>query len=161
MVNEEALSQLNDNKYYEKIQAQPDMIITSHHKPTQSPIMSRISSNLETLTTKHSNIYYHPHHHTYPSFISYQKYTSPITQGDRSYQDAIHPRTGSPHSLTHTSNHYAVHFPPTSRISIIFYKPYSTSPHQYHLTPLLLQLISSHSTPTFHMMKGSVQHLKH
>ena len=34
------------------------MLITS--------VMSRISSNLETLITKHSNTYYHPHHHTYP-----------------------------------------------------------------------------------------------
>jgi hypothetical protein len=97
----------------------PSQTLSSQHKPTQLPIISRISSNLETLTTKHSNTYYHPHHLAYPSFTSYQKYTSPITQGDQSYQDAIHPRTGSPHSSTHISNHYAVHFPPTSKTPII------------------------------------------
>ena len=123
----------------------PSQTLSSQHKPTQLPIISRISSNLETLTTKHSNTYCHPHHLAYPSFTSYQKYTSPITQGDQSYQDAIHPRTGSPHSSTHISNHYAVHFPPTSKTPIISCKPYSTSPHHYHPTPFLPQSMSCHN----------------
>jgi hypothetical protein len=41
------------------------MIITLQTN-TITSVMSRISSNLETLTTKHSTTYYHPHHHAYP-----------------------------------------------------------------------------------------------
>jgi hypothetical protein len=114
----------------------PNQTWSSHYKPTRSPVLCQGSLQIwrhwlqntqlpiTTLTTTHTHTPYDQ---------------SP--QGDRSYQDAIHPRTGSPHSLTHTSNHYAVHFPPTSRIPIIFYKPYSTSPHHYHLTPFLPQLM--------------------
>ena len=39
------------------------------NKPQKSPSMSKIFSNLETLTTKHCNIYCRLHHHVHPSSI--------------------------------------------------------------------------------------------
>ncbi len=43
--------------------------------------MSRISLNMEILTTKHFNIYYRPHHHAHPYSISYPKVHKPNNPG--------------------------------------------------------------------------------
>ena len=59
----EALSQLNDSKYYTKYYSkyyantyQPTPTRSFQNKPQKSLNMSKIFSNLETLTTKHCNI---------------------------------------------------------------------------------------------------------
>ena len=130
----EALSQLNDNKYYEYVQANSTTVIST--QPQKSLSMSKIFSNLETLTTKHCNIYYHPHHHIHPFSISYPKFTNLETQVDQSYQGVIHQQIGYLHSSIPISNHSAVHYHPTSKTQIISYKPFSISTHHYHPTPL-------------------------
>lgn len=129
---------------------------SSQNKPQRSQGMSRIFSNLETLTTKHCNIYYHPHHHEHPFSIFYQKFTNLETQGDQSYQGVIHQQIGFPHSSITTSNHFAVHYHPTSKTQITFYKPFSIFKHHYHSTLSLPPLMSNHYTPTSHTMKGSM-----
>ncbi len=73
----EALSQLNDNKYYEYVPANSTTVIS-----TQTTKITKIFSNLETLTTKHCNIYYHLHHHVHPFSISYPKFTNLETLGN-------------------------------------------------------------------------------
>ncbi len=92
----EALSQLSDKNIMKEYR--PTQTPSFQHKQTQSPNMSRISLNMETLTTKHLNIYYRPHHHVHPYSTSYPKSTNPTTQDDQSYQAVIHQQIGSPHS---------------------------------------------------------------
>ncbi len=109
---------------------------SSQHKPQKSLSMSKIFSNLETLTTKHCNIYYHLHHHVHPFSISHPKFTNLETQVDQSYQGVIHQQIGYLHSSIPISNHSAVHYHPTSKTQIISYKPFSISTHHNHPTPL-------------------------
>ena len=106
----EALSQLNDNKYYEHIPANP---------------------------------IFNLHHHAHPFSISYRKFTNLETQADQSYQGVIHQQTGFLHSLISTSNRCAVHYHPTSKTPIIFYKSFSTLTHHYHPTPSSPPLMSN------------------
>ena len=92
---------------------QPTPSQSPQNKPQKSSSLSKIFSNLETLTTKHCNIYCHPHHHVHPSSICYLKFTSLETQADQSYQGVIHQQTGFLHLSIPTSNHCAVHYHPT------------------------------------------------
>ena len=86
---------------------------SSQNKPQKSPSMSKIFSNLETLSTKHCNIYCHRHHHVHRSSICYPKFTSLEPQADQSYQGVIHRQTGFLHLSIPTSNHCAAHYHPT------------------------------------------------
>ena len=140
---------------------QPTPPQSSQTKPQKSSSMSKISTNLETLTTKHCNTYCHLHHHVHPFAISYRKFTSLETQADQSYQGVIHQQTGFLYSLISTSNRCAVHYHPTSKTPIIFYKPFSTLTHHYHLTPSSLPLMSNHYTLTSHTLRGSMLSWKH
>ena len=140
---------------------QPRPQQSSPHKPIKSLNMSEISTNVETLTTKHYNTCYHLHHHVHQYFTSYPKFTNLETQEDQSYQGVIRQRTGFPHSLTSISNHFVLHYHPTSKTQTIFYKPFSTSTHHYHPTPSSPPLMSSHYTPTSLTTKGSKLSLKH
>ena len=82
-------------------------------KPQKSLNMSKNSTNLETLTTKHCNTYCHLHHHVHLFSIFYQKFTNLETQADQSYQGVIHQQTGFLLSSISTSNCCAVHYHPT------------------------------------------------
>ncbi len=109
---------------------------SSQHKPQKSLSMSKIFSNLETLTTKHCNIYYHLHHRIHSFSTSYLRFTNLETQVDQSYEGVIHQQIGYLRSSILISNHSAIHHHPISKTQIISYKLFSPSTHHYHPTPL-------------------------
>ena len=108
----EALSQLNDKKYYEYIQANSTTVISNQ--------TTKITQYVKELY-KFGDIDYKtlqyllpPSPPRTPIFYLLQKFTNLETQADQSYQCVIHQQTSCLPSSISTSNRCAVHYHPTS-----------------------------------------------